>query len=105
MGTVLAVSAICALSISGTGSAALAAGELAGASASGNFAGYGYTHGMVPVMNEVGGASIHDRDMMRYDKNRRRGESDYYQYEQKDTEPEVLLLQILLLRKQVYRIL
>ena len=83
LGTVLAVSAICALSISGTGYAALAAGELAGASASGNFAGYGYTHGMVPVMNEVGGASIHDRDMMRYDKNRRRGESDYYQYEQK----------------------
>lgn len=81
--TVLAVSAICALSISGTGSAAIAAGEFAGASTGGNFAGYGYTHGMVPVMNEVGGASIHDRDMMRYDKNRRRGESDYYQYEQK----------------------
>ena len=51
--------------------------------AGGNFAGYGYTHGLVPVMNEVGGASVHDSDVMRYDKNRRRGESDYYQYEQK----------------------
>ena len=46
-------------------------------------AGFGYTHGMVPVMNEVGGSSVHDRDMMRYDRNRRRGENDYYQYEQK----------------------
>lgn len=79
--TVLAVSAICALSIPSCSSKAFADGP-SGVSGSIN-AGYGYTHGMVPVMNEVGGASIHDSDVMRYDKNRRRGESDYYQYEQK----------------------
>ena len=81
LGTVLAVSAICALSIPSCSSKAFADGP-SGVSGSIN-AGYGYTHGMVPVMNEVGGASIHDSDVMRYDKNRRRGESDYYQYEQK----------------------
>lgn len=83
LGTVLTISAFCALSLSGIGSSAIAAGEALGANAGGNFAGYGYTHGMVPVMNEVGGSSVHDRDMMRYDRNRRRGENDYYQYEQK----------------------
>lgn len=81
LGTVLTVSAICALSIPSCSSKAFADGP-SGVSGSIN-AGYGYTHGMVPVMNEVGGASIHDSDVMRYDKNRRRGESDYYQYEQK----------------------
>ena len=44
-------------------------------------AGYGYTHGAIPVMNEIGGASIHDNDMMRYDKNSRIREVDYKQYE------------------------
>ncbi|MBD5402637.1 ShlB/FhaC/HecB family hemolysin secretion/activation protein [bacterium] len=81
LGAVLALSACCALSI-GCFSPAMAAGEGVGA-AGGNFAGFGYTHGIVPVMNEVGGAAIHDSDMMRYDKNQRKGVSDYYQYEQK----------------------
>ena len=79
LGAVLAVSAICALSISGQ---AFAAGE--GVGNAGSFdAGFGFTHGGIPVMNEIGGSQIHDSDMMRYDKNRRRGESDYYQYENK----------------------
>ncbi|MBQ8669279.1 ShlB/FhaC/HecB family hemolysin secretion/activation protein [bacterium] len=79
LGAVLAVSAICALSISGQ---AFAAGE--GIGNAGSFdAGFGFTHGGIPVMNEIGGSQIHDSDMMRYDKNRRRGESDYYQYENK----------------------
>ena len=64
---------ICALTLSCT-APANAAGE--------SYAGYGYTHGIIPVMNEVGGAAIHDSDMMRYDKNRRKSDDDYYQYEQ-----------------------
>lgn len=83
---VLAVSAICALSISGS---AYAAGEGVGSAGSIN-GGFGYTHGNIPthqdivrVRSDVGGIATHDNDMMRYDKNRRRGESDYYQYEQK----------------------
>lgn len=83
LGTILTVSTCCALSLSNLFIPAFAAGEGAVGSAGGNFAGFGYTHGVVPVMNEVGGASIHDSDMMRYDKNRRRTDSDYYQYEQK----------------------
>ena len=79
LGTVLTVSAICALTISGQ---AYAAGE--GIGNAGSFdAGFGFTHGGIPVMNEIGGSQVHDSDMMRYDKNRRRGESDYYQYENK----------------------
>ena len=46
-----------------------------------NFAGYGYTHGQIPVMNEIGGASIHDSDLMRYEKNSRMREMDYSHYE------------------------
>ena len=76
-GTLLTVSAVCALSISAQAMAFDAGASAAG----GNFAGYGFTHGTIPVMNEIGGSQIHDSDMMRYDKNRRRGESDYYQYE------------------------
>ena len=83
LGTILTVSTCCALSLSNLFIPAFAAGEGAVGSAGGNFAGFGYTHGVVPVMNEVGGSSIHDSDMMRYDKNRRRTDSDYYQYEQK----------------------
>lgn len=79
----IAISACCAISVSGFLASPVFAAEGAGAAAGGNFAGFGYTHGIVPVMNEVGGASIHDSDVMRYDKNRRRSESDYYQYEQK----------------------
>lgn len=86
LGAILAVSALCVFALPGFMSPALAAGEGAvggvGA-AGGNFAGFGYTHGMVPVMNELGGSQIHDSDMMRYDKNRRRSNEDYYQYEQK----------------------
>ncbi len=51
------------------------------ASPASNFAGYGYTHGQIPVMNEIGGASIHDADLMRYEKNSRMREMDYSHYE------------------------
>lgn len=83
LGTILVVSAICSLSMTGFFAPSYAVDAGVGGAAAGNFAGYGYTHGMVPVMNEVGGASTHDTDMMRYDKNRRRSNDDYYQYEQK----------------------
>lgn len=92
---VLALSAVGAISIFTSGSAALAnetfgfesLGSETGAAA-GNFSGYGYSTGNIPVHayneigNEVGGSTIHDSDIMRYDKNRRHVESDYYQYEQ-----------------------
>ncbi len=81
LGAVMTVSALCALSLSNAGSQAYAYGEIAMAGAPVNV-GSGYAPGSVPVMHEVGGASIHDRDMMRYDKNQRRSENDYYQYEQ-----------------------
>ena len=79
---VLAASAICALSTSAFISPAIAAPE--GGAPSGLIPGGAglYSRG-VQIMHEVGGATIHDTDMMRYDKNQRRGESDYYQYEQK----------------------
>lgn len=79
---VLAASAICALSTSGFISPAIAVPE--GGAPSGLIPGGAglYSRG-VQIMHEVGGATIHDTDMMRYDKNQRRGESDYYQYEQK----------------------
>src|SRR5574344_453748 len=80
LSAVIAVSACCALSVSGIYSNAAFADV---ASAGSNYAGYGFTHGQVPVMNEVGGASIHDSDMMRYDKDKRKSTDDYYQYEQK----------------------
>ena len=51
------------------------------ASPASNFAGYGYTHGQIPVMNEIGGASIHDADLMRYERNSRMREMDYSHYE------------------------
>lgn len=44
-------------------------------------AGFGYTHGIVPVMNEVGGSIKHDSDIMRYDRNQRLEEKDYYKYQ------------------------
>ena len=43
-------------------------------------AGYGYTHGAIPYLQEAGGAQIHDRDMMRYDKNSRMRDMDYESY-------------------------
>lgn len=80
LSTMLAASAICALSVSVP---AFAAGE-AGLPTGGLVPnGPGYNARGVQIMHEVGGATIHDTDMMRYDKNRRKGESDYYQYEQK----------------------
>ena len=53
-----------------------------------NYSGYGYSTGTIPVQTynevgkEIGNTIIHDSDIMRYDKNRSRMESDYYQYEQ-----------------------
>ncbi|MDY6311220.1 MAG: ShlB/FhaC/HecB family hemolysin secretion/activation protein [Cyanobacteriota bacterium] len=44
-------------------------------------AGFGYTHGSIPVMQEAGGAAIHDADMMRYDRNSRIRDMDYTKYE------------------------
>jgi len=83
-GMMLTISALSALSLTGLTPQANAVGEAMLNNSSGSsFAGYGYTHGEVPVMNEIGGASVHDSDIMRYDVNRRRAESDYYQYEQK----------------------
>ncbi len=73
--------AVCALTVSGF-TTANAAGEGIGGAGSIN-GGYGYTHGLIPVMREAGGSAIHDSDMMRYDKNRRKSDEDYYQYEQK----------------------
>ena len=92
---VLALSAVGAMSIFTSGSMVLAnetfgfesMGAETGAAA-GNFSGYGYSTGNIPVHayneigNEVGTSTIHDSDIMRYDKNRRHVESDYYQYEQ-----------------------
>jgi len=82
LGAVLAVTTCCAFAVSGLFSPAVAAGEGVGNAGSVN-GGFGYTHGLIPVMNELGGAAIHDRDMMRYDRNQKRSEKDYYQYEQK----------------------
>ena len=77
----LAVCSVCAMSFS---SQALAVGEgMINTSAGQYDGGFGKTHGSIPVMNEVGGSTIHDRDVMRYDVNRRKAEEDYYQYEQK----------------------
>ena len=89
-GAILATSAVCALSFS-LSSPAYAVGEaMLNNSASGNYGGYGYTHGSIPVdpevvrvKNEVGASATHDNDIMRYDVNRRRAEEDYYQYDQK----------------------
>ena len=78
LNAILTVSACCALSA--VCSPAFAAGEAVGGLVP---SGYGYSHGAIPVMNEVGGASIHDSDMMRYDRNQRLNNKDYYQYEQK----------------------
>ena len=73
---------VCALSVSGI-SSVYAAGEGAVGTAGSVFQGSGYGHGLIPVMKEAGGSTIHDSDMMRYDKNRRKSNEDYYQYEQK----------------------
>lgn len=45
-------------------------------------AGFGYTHGIVPVMNEVGGVIKHDSDIMRYDRNQRLEDKDYSKYQE-----------------------
>jgi len=95
---------LCALSISGM-SSAYAVGEGVTGTAAGNFAGYGYTHGMIPVMNEVGGSTTHDSDMMRYDRNRRQSSDDYYNMNKKGTVQAVQLLQITQIRSTVYLML
>jgi hemolysin activation/secretion protein len=80
LGALLAASTVCVLSISGTASAAdVASGAVGGMTNIGS----GFNSIPVPVLNEIGGANIHDSDTMRYDKNQRRSDSDYYQYEQK----------------------
>ncbi len=84
LGTMLIVAMACVLSTSGINAASAEPAGGAGVNVPGSVnAGYGFTHGMIPVMNEVGGTIKHDSDMMRYDKNRRMNEKDYYQYEQK----------------------
>ena len=45
--------------------------------------GPGFGHVITQVQQEASGAGVHDNDMMRYDRNQRLNESDYYQYEQK----------------------
>lgn len=80
-GALAVASAVCMMSFS---SSAFAVGEnMINNSAGSVDGGFGRTHGAIPVMNEIGGSSIHDRDVMRYDVNRRKAEGDYYQYEQK----------------------
>ena len=76
LGAVAALSVCCA----GLGmySPALAAGEGIGGLVP---SGYGYSYGNIPVLNETGGASIHDADMMRYDRNSRLSKEDFDQYE------------------------
>ena len=82
--TMLIVAMACVLSTSGINAASAEPAGGAGVNVPGSVnAGYGFTHGMIPVMNEIGGTVKHDSDMMRYDKNRRMNEKDYYQYEQK----------------------
>ncbi len=77
LGTVLALSA-CSVGL-GMFSPAIAAGEAVGGLVP---SGYGYSYGRIPVLNESGGASIHDADMMRYDRNSRLQKGDYEQYVQ-----------------------
>ena len=87
---VLALSAVGAFSMFTSGAAVSATDVLSypTGGAANNYSGYGYSTGTIPVQvynevgNEVGNTIIHDSDIMRYDKNRRRVESDYYQYEQ-----------------------
>jgi len=85
----LALSAAGALSVSGFGlNASAETLSMQTGGAAGSFSGYGYSTNNIPVHayneigNEIGGSTIHDSDIMRYDKNRRQSESDYYQYEQ-----------------------
>ena len=63
----IAVSAISLMTLS-MGSIAFAAGEkMINTSAGKSYAGYGYTHGYVPVT--VGTGGYYDRDIMKYDLN------------------------------------
>ena len=63
----IAVSAIC-LMVAGMSTSAFAAGEkMLNSSAGKSYAGYGYTHGYVPVT--VGTGGYYDRDIMKYDIN------------------------------------
>ena len=63
----IAVSAIC-LMVAAMSSSAFAAGEkMLNSSAGKSYAGYGYTHGYVPVT--VGTGGYYDKDIMKYDLN------------------------------------
>lgn len=42
-------------------------------------AGYGYTHGRIPVIISTGRPEIHDANIMRYDKNSRIKDADGYE--------------------------
>jgi len=78
LSAIVALSVCCTLSVT----SASAANEGVGSAAS-QWAGYGYTHGLVPVMNEVGSASTHDSDLMRYEKNSRIRENQMKEYEKR----------------------
>lgn len=63
----IAISVICTV-VAGMSTAALAAGEkMINTSAGKSYAGYGYTHGYVPVT--VGTGGYYDNDIMKYDRN------------------------------------
>ena len=63
----IAISAICTMVLSMT-TCAFAAGEkMLNSSAGKSYAGYGYTHGYVPVT--VGTGGYYDKDIMKYDLN------------------------------------
>lgn len=57
--------------------AAFAADNVNTGTAGKTYAGYGYTHGYVPVTEDVEGSSIYDSDIMRYDVNNLKP-ADYY---------------------------
>lgn len=60
----------------------LAAGELLINSTAGKtYAGFGYTHGYIPVTEGSGGYSIFDNDIMRYDMNNSKPAENYFNQE------------------------
>ncbi len=75
-GLAIAASVCCALSVSNPANADGFAGTIP------TYNGSGWNAQGVQIMHEAGGASIHDADMMRYDKNSRIREGDFRHYEQ-----------------------
>lgn len=45
-------------------------------------AGYGYTHGRIPVARTSGAPQIHDQNLMRYDKNSKLSKDGFKEYQQ-----------------------